>query len=51
MLENQLFAPTLKGVIDFLRTLLGKGLTKKINLALNRINDTYNIFYIKQAIP
>ena len=31
-LENQLFAPTLKGVIDFFRTLQGKGHTKKVNI-------------------
>jgi len=41
ILENQLFAPTLKGVIDFLRTLQGKGLTKKINKLLFKIPDTH----------
>jgi hypothetical protein len=41
MLENQLFAPTLKGVIDFLRILQGKGLTKKINKFICMIPDTH----------
>jgi hypothetical protein len=41
VLENQLFAPALKGVIDFLRTLQGKGQTKKINKDILLITDTH----------
>ena len=44
VLENQLFAPALKGVIEFLRTLQGKGHTKKINKLLFKIPDTHIVF-------
>jgi hypothetical protein len=40
VLENQLFAPTLKGAIDFLHTLQGKGHMKKINKFLFNIPDS-----------
>ena len=46
MLENQLFAPTLKGVIDFLRTLEGMGLMKKINGDFCMITDTHIILFV-----
>lgn len=45
VLKNQLFAPTLKGVIDFLRTLQGKGHTKKINKFMFKIADSHNFLY------
>ena len=44
MLENQLSAPTLKGVTDFLRTLQGKGQTKKIIDFILFIADNNKVF-------
>jgi len=49
VLKNQLFAPTLKGVIDFFRTLQGKGHTKKINIFMFKIPDSHiylNLFVL-----
>jgi len=43
VLKNQLFAPTLKGVIDFLRTLQGKGHTKEINKSMFKIPESHLI--------
>jgi hypothetical protein len=48
MLENQLFAPVrqLAEVIDFLRTLQGKGQAKKINKSMLLVTDTHILHFI-----
>jgi len=47
VLENQLFAQSLKGVIDFLCTLQGKGLTKNRSEGeLEEVNIKESVFMI-----
>jgi len=46
LLENQLFAPSLKGVVDFLRSLQGKGQTKKYYKSMLLNANTHINFYL-----